>query len=50
LKAAKGAFEMGIVNACELAELVAKAGSDTLEVLNNRVAESPDEVRKLVSR
>ena len=47
---AKSAFEAGIANARELAELVGKAGNDTFNVLSKRVSESLDEVRRLVSR
>ena len=47
---AKNAFDTGVANARELAELVARAGSDTLDVLSKRVTESLDEVRKLVAR
>jgi phasin family protein len=47
---AKSAFETGIANARELAELVGKTGSDTFTVLSKRVSESLDEVRRVVSR
>ncbi len=47
---AKSAFETGIANARELADLVAKAGTDILELLKARATESLDEGCKLLSR
>jgi phasin family protein len=41
----KQAFEKGLSNARELAEMVAKANTEAFNVLNKRVAEGLDEVR-----
>ncbi|MGH7091839.1 MAG: phasin family protein [Stellaceae bacterium] len=43
---AKQAFEKGIANARELAELFAKANSEALNVITRRVSESFDEIRE----
>ena len=42
---AKQAFEKGVANARELAELVAKANSEAFNVLHKRVAEGFEELR-----
>jgi phasin family protein len=42
---AKHAFEKGLANAKELAELVTKANSEAFEVIQKRVAESLEEIR-----
>lgn len=42
---AKQAYEKGLANARELAELVAKANSEALNVINKRVAEGLEEIR-----
>ncbi len=47
---AKSVFETGIANARELADLVAKAGTDIFELLKTRATESLDEGCKLLSR
>src|SRR5258707_2233842 len=43
---AKTAFEKGIANARELAELVTKANTDAFNILNKRVAEGFEELRE----
>ena len=43
--AAKQAFERGLANARELAELAAKAGTDVFSVFTRRLSESFDDVR-----
>ena len=43
---AKQAFEKGIANARELAELVTKANTEAFNVINKRVAESLEEIRE----
>jgi phasin family protein len=43
---AKHAFEKGIANARELAELVTKANTEAFNVLNKRVAEGFEELRE----
>jgi phasin family protein len=45
LEQSKTALEKGLTNIRELAELMAKTNSDTVEVLTKRVSESLDEVR-----
>lgn len=45
---AKRAFEAAIANMRELAEMGAKAQSEAMEQINGRVAESLDEVRRLL--
>lgn len=45
---AKAAFETAIANMREIAELVTRANKDTFDVINQRVAESLDEVRALI--
>lgn len=42
---AKQAFDKGIANARELAELVAKANTEAFNVIHKRVAESLEEIR-----
>jgi phasin family protein len=42
---AKHAFEKGITNAREMAELVAKANTEAFSVIQKRVAESFEEIR-----
>ncbi len=42
---AKQAFEKGVVNARELAELVARANTEAFKVINKRVTEGFDEIR-----
>ena len=49
IELAKGAFETGIANSRELAELVGKAGNDAFNVLSKRVSESLNELRRVVS-
>lgn len=44
---ARNAFERAVVNARELAELVAKSNSEALEILNRRIAESLEEFKTL---
>lgn len=43
---AKQAFEKGVANARELAELVAKANSEAFNVIHKRVAEGFEELRE----
>jgi phasin family protein len=43
---AKQAFEKGIANAREIAELVTKANAEAFEVISKRVSESLDEIRE----
>jgi len=44
---AKAVFEKGLANMQELAELAARANSDTLEVVNKRFAESFDDFKAI---
>ncbi len=44
---AKAAFEKGLANMQELAELAARANSDTLAVVNKRFAESFDDFKAI---
>jgi phasin family protein len=50
VEVAKLAFEKGIANARELAELAAKANADAFNVISKRFAESLDEVRDYTKR
>ncbi|HEX7967503.1 MAG TPA: phasin family protein [Stellaceae bacterium] len=43
---AKQAFEKGVANAREIAELVTKANSEAFNVIHKRVAESLEEIRE----
>lgn len=43
---AKQAFEKGIANAREIAELVTKANTEAFDVITKRVSESLDEIRE----
>ncbi len=47
---AKAAFETAIGNMREIADLVTRANKDTFDVINQRVAESMDEVRALITQ
>jgi phasin family protein len=47
---AKLAFEKGIANARELAELVGKANTEAFNVLNKRVTESFEEMREFAKQ
>ena len=47
---AKTAFEKGLANMQELAELAARANTDTLEVINKRVAEAFDDLQAILSQ
>lgn len=42
----KGAYEKALSNMKELAELVAKSNAEAGEAINNRIAESLDEIKK----
>ncbi len=45
---AKKAFEAGLKNARELAEMSAKSNTEALEMINKRMAESFDELREAI--
>ena len=47
---AKAAFEKGLANMQELAELAARANSDTLAVVNKRFAESFDDLKAIFEK
>ncbi len=47
---AKAAFEKGLANMQELAELAARANSDTLAVVNKRFAESFDDFKAIFAQ
>lgn len=47
---AKEAFETAVANMRELAEMMAKANSETMEVVNKRVNESVQEMQELFSK
>ena len=47
---AKAAFEKGLANMQELAEMAARANSDTLAVVNKRLAESFDDLKDIFSQ
>ena len=47
---AKQAFEKGVANARELAELITKANTEAFNVINKRVTESLDEVRDFAQK
>jgi phasin family protein len=47
---AKQAFEKGVANARELAELMTKAQTEAFEVISKRVTESFDEIRDQAAR
>lgn len=46
----KVAFEKAIANMKELSEMVAKSNGEAFDVINRRVAESLDEIRKLTAK
>jgi phasin family protein len=49
-EAAKKSVERALSNARELAEIVAKAGNEAFDVLNQRLGEGLDEVRDAVAK
>jgi phasin family protein len=46
----KDAFQRAVVNMRELAELVAKSQTDAMEVVQQRVAESLDEIKTVIAK
>ena len=47
---AKAAFERAVANTRELAQLVARSQSEAIDLLNNRVSASLDEVKGLIAK
>jgi phasin family protein len=47
---AKVAFEKGLANARELAELVTKSNREAFELINKRVAQTIDELRDVIAK
>lgn len=47
---AKVAFEKGLSNARELAELVTKSNREAFELINKRVAQTIDELREVIAK